>query len=130
MRHSRPVGLSGALASVRSPLGHVRAVTFLAVPFEQHLAARGLVAIDGAEDLLGPVWRAQPLQRLLDAMQSADVHGSCGSARAGGSGRPMALISGTMAPTPSASPTLRASGCDTEPLYCTQSNFQMFHTYG
>ena len=48
----------------------------------------------------------------------------------GGSGPRMALSSGAIAPTPSASPTLRASGCATEPLYCTQSNFQMFHTYG
>ena len=49
---------------------------------------------------------------------------------AAGRGSCMSLRSGAMAPTPSASPTLRASGCATEPLYCTQSNFQMFQTYG
>ena len=36
----------------------------------------------------------------------------------------------TAAPTPSASPTLRAIGWLTDAVYCTQSNFQMFHKYG
>ena len=130
MRHSRPFGLSGALACDALALGHVRAVTFLAVPLEQLLAARGLVTIDGAEDLLGPVAAGAAVAASARCDAGRGCPPKLRNRSAGGSGCPMALISGAMAPTPSASPTLRASGCDTEPLYCTQSNFQMFHTYG
>ena len=111
-------------------LRHVRAVAFLATLLEQRFAARGLVAIDGAEDFLGPARRPQQLQRVLDAHAGRRCPPSCGSALRAATARACRCSSGAMAPTPSASPTLRASGCATEPLYCTQSNFQMFHTYG
>src|SRR5205823_393043 len=55
-------------------LGDVRAMALLATLLEELLAARGLVAIDGAEYLLRPAWRPQPLQRVLDALQSGDVN--------------------------------------------------------
>ncbi len=121
-------GLERRVGLLTRSLGDMRAVAFLAVLFEELFAARGLVAIDGAEDLLGPARRA--------SARAACARCACRPAmstelriprvRAAAAAR-MALSSGVIAPTPSASPTLRASGCDTEPLYCTQSNFQMFH---
>ena len=131
MRHSVPgIVLERRARLLARGLRHVRAVAFLAVLLEQLLAARRLLAIDGAEDVLGPARRAQQLQRVLDALQAGDVHRAAEALRRAAAARPWRSTSGVMAPTPSASPTLRASGCATEPLYCTQSNFQMFHRYG
>ena len=106
-------------------------MAFLATLLEQLLAAAAFASIDGAENLLrasvaGAAVCSVCSMRMQAAMSTELRYRASGRQRRAHG----ADISGTIAPTPSASPTLRASGCDTEPLYCTQSNFQMFHRYG
>ena len=101
-----------------------------AVFVEQLPAARDLRLVDAPEQVLGPRRRLERLDGALDALQVLDRDGRAVAIGrrewAGRSGRAARYV----APVPTASPMLRAIGWLTEALYCTQSNFQMFHMYG
>ena len=94
-------GLERRAGLLARGLRQMRTVTFLAALLKQQLAARRLLAIDGAEDVLRPARRAQQLQGVFDTGQGRDIHRAA---------EPLlrrqrlaaVATSGVMAPTPSA----------------------------
>jgi hypothetical protein len=85
--------------------------------------------VDGAEQFFGPGGGLRRCRVSSIRLQVAHPHAGR-VARIALSGWPALSKNVSVAPTPRASPILRAMGCWAEPFHCTQSKVQISHSCG